>query len=246
MTSQADRLLIHGDLVRKNGSFRQNPAFVDGGVGQNLFQLVFQAGAVVDHRLAAAGFHLGNQFQNGLAPAAQVVLQGLALGGAHGIIACQCLIHNAHKIAQQLLFIHIRLFHREHVRHPGKQGHADIVAHAIVRGHLAHGTQVPFHHGGVQGDLHILGSFRTHGDEHIHLAPGNRALHCLLDGVLRKGQRPGQLYGAVQVTVVYGAQLYGKLPTVYGFHRPAVAGHTLNHDCLPLFWQSPEPFPRMP
>ena len=51
----------------------------------------------------------------------------------------------------------------------------------------------------------------------------------------RKGQAPGQLDAAVQIPVVDGAQLHGKLSSVYRFHGPAVAGHAFNHDYGPLF-----------
>ena len=73
------------------------------------------------------------------------------------------------------------------------------------------------------------------GNKHIHLAPGNSALHCLLDSFLRKGKAAGQLDGAVQIAVVDGAQLHSELTAVYRFYSPAIAGHTLYHVYYPLF-----------
>ena len=246
MASQADGLLVHRHLVGENGRLRQDPAFIDGRVRQNFLQLVFQAGAVIDDRLAASGLHLGNQLQNGLTTAAQVVFQSLALGSAHSVVLGKSLIDHAHQVRLESLLVHLRLFHGEHIRHPGKDADADIVPNAVGIHHLAHGGQIPLHHRGVQSDLYVLGTLGAQGDEHIHLAPGNGGLHRLLYRVLREGQDSRQLHRAVQVSVIDGAQLHGVLPAVDGFHCPAVAGHALNHGYLPLFRSNSAHFPHMP
>ena len=235
MAAQADGFLVHGNLVGKNGSLRQNPAFVDGSIGQHLFHFVLQPGAVVNDRLAASGLHLGDQAQDGRPTAPQIRLQRLPFRGAHIVEALQSLIDHAEHIRQQLLLVHLGLVHGEHVGHTGQHGHADVVPDAVGLRHLLHGGEIPLHHSLVQGDLHVGSALGTDGQEHVHLAPGNGVFYRLLHRILAKGQAAGQLDGAVQITVVDGAQLHRKFPAVHGFHGAAIAGHTLNQDHYPLF-----------
>ena len=118
MASQADSFFIHSDFIRKDSSLRQDAAFVNGGVGQNFLQLVFQPGAVVDNRLAVAGLHQRNQFPDGIAAAAQVILQSLALDGAHGIIVAKCCLGYLHQVREQLLFVDFLPLHGKDIVHP--------------------------------------------------------------------------------------------------------------------------------
>ena len=241
MAAKTNSLLIHCHLISEDGSLRQNTALVDGSIGQDLLQLGFQSCPVVHHSLGISLLHLGHQFQNGLATAAQVIFQRHALRAAHGIVALDGFGHHAHQIGLQLILIGFGPLHAEHLRQPGHSRNADVIGHAVVGDHLPHSGQISFQHGAVQGDLDFLISLGTDGDKHIHLATGNSSLHRLLHGFLRKGQASGQLHAAIQIAIVDGAKLHCKLTAIDRFHSPAITGHAFNQLHYPLFSRLRDP-----
>ena len=229
MAAQADGLLVHGHLVGKDGGLGEDAAFVNGRIRQDLLELCLQTRPVVRHRLGAARLHLGNQRQDGLPPAAQVLGQSCPLGRAHGIEGSQRLFRNAQEVRKQLRLIHLGLVQQEYIRQAREHGNGDLSRHAVVRLQLLQRRQIPFHHGLIQAHGGILGPLAAHGDEHIYLAPGNGGLYSLLHGILAEGQPSGQLHRAVQIPIVDTAHLHGEFPAVYRFYGTAIAGHAFNH-----------------
>ena len=197
MAAQADRLLVHGDLVREDGGLGQDAALVDGLVLQDLPHLLLQALAVIGDSLGVQLLHLGHQLQDGGGAAAQVVLQGQALRHAHGVVSLQGQLHHTQQIRLQLILVSLGLIHHEHIAHAGQGADADVVLDAVLGHHLPHGGEVALENGLVQCHLHIRLSLGADGDVDIHLAPGDGGLDRGLDGLLGEGEAPGQLDGAV-------------------------------------------------
>jgi len=241
VAAQPDGFFVDCHLVRKNGGFGENPAFINGSICQHLLELLIQPGAVIRHGLGVAAFHLGHQRPDGVAPTGQIGLQRRALLGAHGIKAFQGMTHHLHHVGHELFLVHLGLVHGEHIAHLGQQGYADVLLDVKLLCHLAHGLNIARGYLPVQADGYIRHTLGSLGDEYIHFAPGDGSLDCLLHRILRKGEGAWELDGAIQIPIVDTADFNSEFPSVHRLHTAAIAGHAFHHGDIPLFkvcWSS--------
>ena len=168
---QAHRLLVHGDLVGKDGCLRQDAGLVDGGGGQHLPHLALQSLPVGRHRLGRLCLHTGHGALDGIGPAGDILRQLHALHTPHPVIGRQRRIRHLTDVLRQHLQILLRLGDGEDVRAAGQLHRSDLSRQAEgllqlqQRLIVAAGQRlVHLHHGHVR-------SGGVDGDEHVHLAP---------------------------------------------------------------------------
>ena len=120
MAPQADGFLVHGNLIGKNGGFRQNTAFVNGSGLQHLLHTRRQLLTIGCYRLRRALLHLAHHRLNGGNAACNILAQLDALHGPHGVVGFQRLVQHGADIAGDRLQILLRLGDGQHIREFGK------------------------------------------------------------------------------------------------------------------------------
>ena len=233
MAPQAHSLLVHGDLVGKYSRLRQYPALVDGGGLQHLPHLRLQPCPIFGHSLGRAFLHLGHHGLNGVSSSGNVLAELFALHAAHLPVGGQRLLQHGADVGGDHLQILLLLGHRQHI---GKfcQSHRG----QIVRQHehlLQPAQRLIIAPGQRLIHLHnrLIRLHGVHGDEHIHLAAGDRLLHQRLHGVLGKNIRSRHFHRAVQIAVVDRPHLHRDASSVALLPRAAITGHTLDHFSIP-------------
>ena len=122
----------------------------------------------------------------------------------------------------------LRLGDGEHVREPGQLLRGDALLRTADGGQGLEGLGILGRKGGIHADLDGIRRRGIHGDENVHLPPGDCLLYPALHGRLGEGVHPRHLHGAVQISVVDTADLHGDVPEVPGGAGTAVACHTLD------------------
>ena len=197
---------------------------------QHLLHPGGELGPVFRHGLGGPFLHLAGIGLDGGEAVADVLRQLGALHGPHGIISGQGFFQYGAQIGADTLQILVRLGDGEHVREAGQRlrPHLEVFTAADLR-QLPQGGDISGGQFPVDGDFRHIGGGGVHGDEHIHLAPGNGLLDTALDGVLGEGVHSGHLHRAVQIPVIDGADLHRDVPLVQHLAGPAIAGHTFDH-----------------
>ena len=109
MAAQANRLLVHGRFICKDGGFRQNARLIDVRVLQQRFQLGVQLLRVFLHALGARLLDLAHRLLQIHQARKDIRPQLLPLGGAHGDeIFHRSLSHGLH-VRPQLLLVRLCL-----------------------------------------------------------------------------------------------------------------------------------------
>ena len=160
--------------------------------------------------------------------AADVLGQLRPLHRPHGVEGIQCLVHHGTEIFTDGLQVLLRLGDGEHVREPGQLLRGDALLRTADGGQGLEGLGILGRKGGIHADLDGIRRRGIHGDENVHLPPGDYLLYPALHGRLGEGVHPGHLHGAVQISVVDTADLHGDVPEVPGGAGTAVACHTLD------------------
>ena len=197
MAAETDSLLSHGDLVGEDGGLGEDAGGVDLGVGQDLVHPRLQLGPIVRHGLGGALLYQSHLLLDGVRPGEDVGLHPLPLPGPHLVEVGQGPVQDRVNVGGHGLGILLRLLGQQDLRKAGQQRHRDVPRQLIAPGQLGQGGIVAVGHRLVHLHLDLFPAAVVHGDEHVHLSPGNGPLHPGLHPVLRKEVQPGDADAAV-------------------------------------------------
>ena len=121
MAAQADRLLVHGHLIRKDGGLGENPALVDLGIFQNFLHPLAELFPIRGNRFRRTNLHLFHQRGDGGGLGPDILRQLLALPFPHGVEALQRLGEHLEQVRGNHIGIPLLLLHQKHIREPGEE-----------------------------------------------------------------------------------------------------------------------------
>ena len=212
MRAQADRFLVHGDLVGIDGSLGQDARFVDGRALQDLLHARGQLFAVLAHRFGRALLDHARERFDGRESAADVLGQLLPLRRAHLVIGRERLVEHLADVRADGSKVFLRLCDAQHVGDAGEVRHVGLlfqIISAVKLVELPQRVKIAARKPLVDRNDLLVRAGRIDADEHIDFSAGNCLLHTALDGVLGKNVGARQLYRAVEVAVVHAAYLNG-------------------------------------
>ena len=230
MRSEAYKLFVDGDLVRKNCAFRDESCFVYGNVADELLDASFDFGILIFYVRFGEGRDLRRQIHDAALLCFDIRFHVCALAFSGGNECGGCFFQYGKQIIPFSLHVFVGLLDGEDIAVCGNCHGCDIVCQTEFFGEAAECRDVACCVSGIQFYADTDFFQNINGNVNLKLTAGNSlGREVGFDLVLQKAEDLRNLDGAIEITIVDGFDFYKDISAADLSFGAAVSCHTFNH-----------------